>query len=759
MRKYKNSLFYFIITGGFSVLVYWILEKGKSLEIGREIVSVTSKQNQWNEFLASLLHHIKEPLAILLLQIIAIILVARVFGWVFRKIGQPSVIGEMIAGIFLGPSLLGQYFPHYFSNLFPPESLGNLKFLSQIGLILFMFVIGMELDLKALKNKANEAVVISHASIVFPFTLGVIFSYYIYHNFAPTGVAFLSFALFIGIAMSITAFPVLARIVQEREIHKTKLGAIVITCAAADDITAWCMLAAVIAIVKAGSFISSLYVIALAVSYVLIMLKVVKPFLEKVGELKNSKQSLSKPVVAIFLLTLILSAYTTEVIGIHALFGAFMAGAIMPDDINFRAIIIEKIEDVSVILLLPLFFVFTGLRTQIGLINDPYLWKITGMIICVAVAGKFLGSALAAKFIGQSWRDSFTIGALMNTRGLMELIVLNIGLDLGVLSPAIFTMMVIMALVTTFMTGPALNLINFVFKTKDIAEKVNETNSSVYKILFSFGNPEKGKSLLRLGHYLMKNRGSKSTLTAMHLTLSNELHTYNLEEQEQRSFAPLIKESEVLNQEIVTLFKASNDIDVDIVETANQGNYDLLLVGIGESIFEGTLLGRLLGYTTRIINPDRLIDKFTGREGFFENTPFDERTRQIILKCKKQVGILVGKTLHQINQVFVPIFTDDDILLVDFAERLIFNNNSHITFIDPNKVIVNNTEIVNKISYIEQNKPNFISVIKDDSVRNEFLKKQDLMIINLVIWKKLVDSGSNWLKNAPSVLIVKNNNF
>lgn len=758
MRKYKNSLFYIIVTGGFSVLIYWILEKGKFLEAGRNIISVTTKRDQWKEFLTSLLHHVKEPLAILLLQIIAIILVARVFGWVFRKIGQPSVIGEMIAGIFLGPSLLGHYFPGYFSSLFPLESLGNLKFLSQIGLILFMYVIGMELDLKALKNKANDAVVISHASIVFPFTLGVAFSYYIYNNFAPHGVAFLSFALFIGIAMSITAFPVLARIVQERGIHKTKLGTIVITCAAADDITAWCMLAAVIAIVKAGSLISSLYVIASAVSYVLIMLKVVKPFLEKVSELKNSKQSLSKPVVAIFLLTLILSSYTTEVIGIHALFGAFMAGAIMPDNVNFRAIIIEKVEDVSVILLLPLFFVYTGLRTQLGLISDPNLLKITGMIICVAVAGKFLGSALAAKFVGQTWRDSLTIGALMNTRGLMELIVLNIGLDLGVLSPEIFTMMVIMALVTTFMTGPALDLINFVFKTKDVEEKAKDA-SSVYKILFSFGNPEKGKSLLRLGHFLMKNKNTKSTLTAMHLTLSNELHTYNLEEQEKRSFAPIIRESEVLNQEIVTLFKASNDIDTDIVEIANQGNYDLLLVGIGESIFQGTLLGRLLGYTTRIINPDRLIDKFTGREGFFENTPFDERTRQIILKCKKQVGILVGKTLHHIDQVFVPIFNDDDILLVDFAERLIYNNNTHITFIDPNKVIVNNPEIVNKISQIEQNKPNFISVIKDDSVRNEFLKKQDLMIINLVIWKKLVESSSNWLKSVPSVLIVKNNNF
>ena len=237
-----------------------------------------------------------------------------------------------------------------------------------------MFVIGMELDLKVLKNKANEAVVISHASIVIPFALGIGLSYFVYNQFAPEGVTFLSFSLFMGIALSITAFPVLARIVQERGIHKTKLGAIVITCAAADDITAWCILAVVIAIVKAGTFVSSLYIIMLAVIYVLAMIFIVKLFLKRIGDLYGSKDTIIKPVVAIFFLVLILSSYATEVIGIHALFGAFMAGAIMPDVPKFRTIFIEKVEDVALILLLPLFFVFTGLKTEIGLLNDPYLW-------------------------------------------------------------------------------------------------------------------------------------------------------------------------------------------------------------------------------------------------------------------------------------------------------------------------------------------------------------------------------------------------
>lgn len=755
MKNYRNSIFYVSVTGGFSLLIYWILNKGKFLQTGKNFETTISRKDQWSEFLSSMVHNLQEPLAILLLQIITIIIVARFFGWMFRKIGQPSVIGEMIAGIVLGPSLVGLYFPEFFSNLFPAASLGNLKFLSQIGLILFMFVIGMELDLKALKNKANDAVVISHASIIFPFTLGIGLAYFIYNQFAPANVAFMSFALFLGIAMSITAFPVLARIVQERGIHKTKLGTIVITCAAADDITAWCILATVIAIVKAGSFVSSLYVIGLAIAYVFLMIKIVRPFLERVGELKNSRQSLSKPVVAIFLLTLIISAYTTEIIGIHALFGAFMAGAIMPDNTKFRSIIIEKVEDVAVILLLPLFFVFTGLRTQIGLINDPQLWKITGLIILVAVIGKFIGSALAAKFVGQTWRDSLTIGALMNTRGLMELIVLNIGLDLKVLSPEIFTMMVIMALVTTFMTGPALDFINFIFKSKNLIQSEEIISDKKYKILISFGNSERGKSLLRLANGFVRKNGRNSSVTALHLTLSNELHTFDLEEHEKKSFAPVISESVDLNQKIETLFKASNDIDADIIEIANHGDFDLLLVGLGQSIFEGTLLGKVLGYTTRIINPDRLIDKFIGKEGLFENSPFDERTRLIIAKTKMHVGILVDKDLKKLNQVFSPIFSPEDAFLIDYAQRLIANNNSNCTFIDPNGAIKDNVTIFDKIMSIKKKTPNNISMMEDRIIKKDFLSQQDIMIISLESWKKLVNSQSTWLSNIPSVLIIK----
>ena len=755
MKSFKNTIFYILITGGFTTLMFWIVSKGKLLEIGKPIAANKGLNDSWEDFILALSNNLRHPLAILLFQIITIIIVARFFGWVFRKIGQPSVIGEIIAGIVLGPSLLGLYFPEYSLALFPLESLGNLQFLSQIGLILFMFVIGMELDLKILKNRANDAVVISHVSIVFPFTLGIGLAYFVYDQFAPKGINFLGFALFMGIAMSITAFPVLARIVQERGIHKTRLGAIVITCAAADDITAWCILAAVIAIVKAGSFVSAIYIILMAFAYVVAMLLMVKPFLKHIGNLYGTKDNLSKPVVAIFFLTLIISSYCTEIIGIHALFGAFMTGVIMPDIVKFRNIFIEKVEDVAVILLLPLFFVFTGLRTQIGLINDPYLLKITGVIILVAVVGKFVGSALAAKFVGQNWRDSLTIGALMNTRGLMELVVLNIGLDLGVLTPEVFTMMVIMALVTTFMTGPALDLINFIFKTKDASEESENQNHNKYKVLISFGNNEKGKSLLRLANSLIKKQKDTTCVTAMHLILSDHMHTYNLEEYEHNRFLPIIEESKLLKQEVSTIFKPTVDIETNIAEVANSGDYDLLLMGLGKSIFEGSLLGKVLGFTTRIINPDRLIDKFIGKEGLFENSPFDERTRQILSRTKLPLGILIDKELHTIDKVFIPIYVAEDAFLLEYAQKLIYNSNTRITILDINDFAKNNFIINSSIQNLEQKNPDNISMITESAMKKEFLSKQDMMIISLESWKKLVDAESNWLSNVPSVLIIR----
>ncbi len=435
-------------------------------------LDLTSNESVWDQFK----HNIQNPLSLLLLQIIIILAVSRSFGLLLTKIGQPSVVGEIIAGIFLGPSIVGYFFPEFSILIFPKTSMSTLQFLSQIGLAFFMFIVGMELDLEKLKNKAQNAVIISHASIIVPFFLGVLLATKIYEDFAPANVSFLAFSLFMGIAMSITAFPVLARIIQERGLTKTPLGAMAITCAAADDVTAWCILAAVIAIVKAGGILSALFTIGLAVIFVLFMLRIVGPWIKKISTTVVEKEKISKTVVAIAFFILLGSAYIAELIGIHALFGAFLAGVIMPHNIKFKNLLAGKIEDVSLLLLLPIFFAFTGLRTHIEMLNQGHLWGTCMLVIGVAVAGKFGGSMFAAKLVGQSWKDSLSLGALMNTRGLMELIVLNIGLDLKILSPEIFSIMVLMALATTFMTGPSLSLINFVSKKLDGIRNKKETH-------------------------------------------------------------------------------------------------------------------------------------------------------------------------------------------------------------------------------------------------------------------------------------------
>jgi Kef-type K+ transport system membrane component KefB len=461
MKSAKNIFFYLSMVVVFGGIIYYLLHSGKSLEhIRIASVKTSSQINQDTPFFSNAFKvHLKDSLPQLLLQIVVIISFTQLLGTLFKKIGQPAVIGETVAGIILGPSLLGLLFPGAFHFLFPPESMGNLKFLSQIGLILFMFIVGMELDTQLIRRQALEALIISHASILIPYTLGIGLSLFIYNQYAADHSTFFSFALFMGIAMSITAFPVLARIIRDRGLVGTKLGMLAITCAASDDVTAWCLLALLVAYIKSGSGTAGLFTIGLLLFYAAIMLVPVRLLLNKILAI-YLKQKIGYNTLMAFMFTMLLfSAYWTEVIGIHALFGAFLAGVVMPKNDELRKRITGRISDVAIVMLLPLFFVFTGLRTQAGLLNHGGLWITFVLILLVAVLGKFGGSTLAARLMGQSWKDSLSIGALMNTRGLMELIVLNIGYDMGVLSPEIFAMMVLMALLTTIMTSPALRWI------------------------------------------------------------------------------------------------------------------------------------------------------------------------------------------------------------------------------------------------------------------------------------------------------------
>jgi len=435
-----------------------------------------------------------------------------------------------------------------------------------------------------------------------------------------------------------------------------------------------------------------------------------------------------------------------------------MAGAIMPENVKFRNLFIEKIEDVALVLLLPLFFVFTGLRTQIGLLNDPHLWKIGGFIILTAVTGKFVGSALTSKFLKMSWKDSLTIGALMNTRGLTELIVLNIGYDLGVLGPELFAMLVIMALFTTFMTGPCLDLINYLFKGKKstMDEEDHDDNDAKYKVLLSFDTAESGSTLLRLAdNFTHKMNGNKS-VTAMNIAPVDELHAFDIENFEKEQFKNVIETSNDLELEVTTLFKASTDIESDLTSISNKGNYDLLLIMLGKSMYEGSLLGRLLGFTTKIINPEKLLNTVKGKSYIFNNSPFDDFTLQILDKTNIPVGVLVEKGFTSAEKVFVPIFNLSDFYLLEYAKRLINNNNSQIIILDVAGQIRSNIEVKELIRSIEQVAPNHITLYNEKKIEKEFLNSQDLMLISKKSWRGLIDSKSVWLSDIPSTLIISN---
>ena len=392
-------------------------------------------------------------LAITLLQIVIITVSARVMATLLRRLGQPAVIGEIAAGILLGPSLFGALAPGAFATVFPASGMPVLLALSQIGLILFMFLVGLEFAPELVRERKHTVVVISHVSIIVPFILGTALAIYLYPRVSDPSVAYRSFVLFLGTSMSITAFPVLARILEERDLLKTKMGNTVIACAAVDDVTAWCILAFVVMLARAGDPMRFAMQLVLLAVYVVVMLFVVKP-------------RLKHPSLTAALLLVFASAWATELLGIHALFGAFLAGAIMPRDAALGEQLAGHLRGLTSIVFLPLFFAVTGLRTNIGSLATPELWFCCALVLVVAIAGKFGGATLSAASVGFSWREASAIGVLMNTRGLMEMVVVNIGLEIGVVSPSLYTMIVIMALVTTAMTSPLLD----VLKTRAIPQ-------------------------------------------------------------------------------------------------------------------------------------------------------------------------------------------------------------------------------------------------------------------------------------------------
>ena len=413
----------------------------------------------------------------LVLQIAVILVAARLVGFLFQKIHQPQVMGEMVAGILLGPSLLGWLAPGVSAALFPPASLSYLNALSQVGLVVFMFVVGLALNPSDLRGYGHAAVLTSHVSIVAPFCLGGLTALYLYPRLSDDGVTFTGFALFMGAAMSITAFPVLARILTERGLLRSRMGTMAIACAAVDDVTGWCILAYIVVLVRVTHAARPAWVkIAGSLAYVLIMVFVVRRILPAFEREFRKRNRLSDNLVAVIVVLVLVSALATEWLGIHLLFGAFLMGAIMPKTPEFTHYLLHKFESVTVVLLLPLFFAFTGLRTRIGVGGGRAIWFYSAIVIVVAITGKLGGSMFAARLAGMPWREAASLGILMNTRGLMELVILNIGLDIGVISPAMFSIMVLMALVTTFMTTP---LLEWVYPTRLLRAQMDAVHKNV----------------------------------------------------------------------------------------------------------------------------------------------------------------------------------------------------------------------------------------------------------------------------------------
>jgi Kef-type K+ transport system membrane component KefB len=399
-------------------------------------------------------------LATLLLQTGIILACIRCVGWVFRKLGQPQVIGEMVAGILLGPSVLGWLAPGVSTMLFPERSLPFLNALSQVGLVLFLFLVGLEHDPSRMRGHSATAIIASHASILVPFFFGSALALFLYPRLSDDSITFTQFALFMGTGMSITAFPVLARILAERGLMDTAVGSAAIVCAAVNDVTGWLVVAGVLLLVRATGTRFSLWVtIPGTAAYTLFMLFGARRLFGRLSATFRARGHLSHDLFALILIVAFASACATEKLGIHPLFGAFLAGVAMPKDRGFVQAVFKRLEDVTLVLLLPLFFVYSGLRTRIGLMSGGSMWLYLAAVVATAIVGKVGGAALSVRATGTSWREAMSLGILVNTRGLVELVVLNIGLDAGVVSPALFAIMVLMAIVTTLMTAPLLDLV------------------------------------------------------------------------------------------------------------------------------------------------------------------------------------------------------------------------------------------------------------------------------------------------------------
>jgi Kef-type K+ transport system membrane component KefB len=746
------------------ILVWFICRKGEHLRTaGQTAVQAPAPQNLndgFNLFVELMAEHIRTPFGLLLLQVIAILLTCRIAGWIFNKLRQPSVIGEIVAGILLGPSILGYFMPEVSGFLFPAESLSNINILSQFGLILFMYSIGMELDLGEMKKKFRTSLLISHTSMIIPFTLGVLMAYFIYDRYAYAETPFLPFALFIGIAMSITAFPVLARIIQEKKLTRTHLGTVTLASAANGDLTAWCILACVIAVAQAGSMLSATYNILFSVVYMTVMFLIVRPLLRMIGDLYHNKEVVTRPLTMLMFLILLISSYLTEILGLHALFGAFIVGIVMPDNARFRELMSEKVEDVSLTLFLPLFFASTGLRTEIGLLNTPEMWLLCGVFILVAIVGKFGSTLISARFARESWKNSLLLGGLMNTRGLMELVILTIGYEMHILPPAIFVILILMTLVTTFMTMPLLSFIVFCFRTSEriTLQRRDRQKKNVFRVLLSFGRASNGQLMLDVAHQMFSQRKDRLHLTALHLTVGSDVNPLHTDNFERVSFGPILYEAKKLNMQIQTRYEVSPNAGQSIVTIVNEEPYNFLLVGSGISMSN-------LSNDVEARNIYSSFLRFLGFWGIFKRfapTQFlflpgsliQDKTKWFIEQSRCSVGVFVNRGFIQATRIILVIQSAEDLFLLDYVKSLVKSTKGTVSVLNRSSFISSGNEKIHAALTGFVARTADALILPEIDLMSESFNGQDFMLISYATWNLLTVECEEALKDMPSTLII-----
>ena len=707
-------------------------------------LSPAVEASPWQSFVGSVRAHAASDIGLLLIQLVVILLVVRVVGWLFARLHQPTVIGEILAGILLGPSLLGAVWPEAMETLFPVHSLGNLELLSQFGLILFMFTIGMELRMKDLKGQAQQAFVISQSGIIFPFILGILLTYGLYSRseLLSEGSSFLSLALFVGISLSITAFPVLARIIQERSLSHSHLGRLALSTAAMGDIVAWLMLAAIMAVSQGGSFTSALYNMLFLALYLAVIFGILRPLFGLLGRRVRHREVLSKSLMGLIFILLMASAYFTEIMSMHALFGAFMLGLVMPENLDFRVIVKEKVEDLALLLLLPLFFVSSGLRTELGLVNTPELWALFGIFTLVAVVGKMGGTYLAARSCGIQRRESLYLGAYMNTRGLMELVVLRIGLDLGVLSTVLFTILVMMTLVTTIMTAPTLQLIDWLLKKKKTPQSLEHATGQV---LISFGRAETGVTLLEFFHRLCGGTAPQVACTLMHVTTDTDISTIDAEHYYASSFAAPMEMAKQLDLAVERKYEIAESVPEAVLSHANHIQSNLLLLGASVNLSQDKKDRDLVAYSNKLTRRWGLL---TGRRRKAKKEQsshsFEELIATFAQEAPCSVGIYVDNGQTPIAHPLVLMQRPEDQELLLVAEQVTQSADSPITLMPLSLHLAKPTaELSARVSWSGET---FAEQVD--------LSAYDFAFIAYDAWAALTPAQQELLEQLPSYLIL-----